>query len=224
MGRIFPVGNEGQAFPEFGEEQGAPVIRSIGLNLDTARSKVEIEIGGNFLWAVSATDGSTSIQVAFSRESADEGLEFKNGTRISGLPFSRLFVTHAAQPGKTITLVYAVEAARRGLEIDNPAGDFTSITQTKPTSAANNADQTLAINTTAVVVAASATRRRLWVEADINNTEDLRVAPNGSIGDTQGLRLTPGAAVELLATVAYDIRNPSTNTATQTWRFYSESD
>lgn len=224
-GRITPVSFEGVARPEWGPDGGrAPAIRTLTLDISVARDKEEIEIGGNFLWVSDATDNAANVNLAFTREAADQGILFKNGTRLSGLEFSRVFVTNSAQAGKTMTFVYAVEGVVTGLQIDNPAGDFSSVSLVRPTTIALPADISVAINTTDSTIAANANRSRLWIEADINNADNLRVGPTGLVTDTRGLLLTPGAAVEIFQTGAFDVRNILGASAAATYRYMDESD
>lgn len=220
--RIFPTPDQGLALAEFGEEQGEAGIRRVSFDLTNARTREPQEVSGNFLWAITATDGATNVDISFARATFDEGMTFKSGTRISGLRFSRIFLTHPAQAGKSITLVYATERAG-GLRIDNPAGDFSAVSLTIPGASTMLADATLAINTDVVAFAAVTTRRRLIVEADIDNTEDLRCGP-GTLLDATGMKLTPGAQQDFFTTQAINVRNPNTNTNTQTWRAYEERD
>ncbi len=221
MGRIFLVPFEGEARPEFGSDGDLqqPLIRTISVDLSVVRDKQELEIGGNFIWCAEATDNAANISVSFARETADQGITFKSGTRISGIAFSRVFLTNAAQSGKTLTISYSSDPL---LQIDNPAGDFSSVELTKPTTAGSNVDQSLAAATTATVKAATPTRRRLVVEADLDNTVDLYVGP--TVSDTQGLRLTPGAQMEFFTTVAISIRNKTASGASANWRYFEELD
>jgi len=217
-GRIYPIPNEGEAPIRFGLD--AEQIRTLRLDLAVARDKVEIKIGGNFLWAFSATDNAANANVAFRQDNADEGIAYKNGSSIAGVNFDSIFVTNAAQAGKFISFLYAVEDPRLGgLRIDNPAGDFSSLTTVSPGQSNSAVDSSLAVNTEETI-AANSTRTRLWVEADINNAENLRVGP--VVSDTQGLLLSPGAAVEIFTTEAVVVRNSSTNAAANTYRYLEE--
>lgn len=76
------------------------------IDLSTARDKVEMIITGNYIYALEATDGDTSINVAFN-ESNHKFIKIKKGRGIRS-PYYRLWLTHEAQVGKTITLGFGV--------------------------------------------------------------------------------------------------------------------
>ena len=117
MPREYLLSDEGLAPQEYG--QAVNRISVVTLALDTARDDERLEIGGSFLWAVNASSIDATVSVRFQDEFY--GLvPFRRGTSVRGVRFSRLYITHAAQAGETITLAYATEE-QDNIQIENPA-------------------------------------------------------------------------------------------------------
>lgn len=70
-------------------------------------------------------------------------------------------------------------------------------------------------------IAANTTRRRLVIQADIDNTGELRIGP--VVSDTRGFKLTPGASQEFLTTSAITIRNATGGASGEKFTYFEES-
>ena len=70
-------------------------------------------------------------------------------------------------------------------------------------------------------IAANANRTKIKIQADINNTTDLRVGT--TVGDSQGFVLTPGALLEFTHQAAITIRNPTGGATAQVARYEYET-
>jgi len=124
MGRLYPKSFEGLAPREFGI--GANILKTRTFDLTNARDLEQIEIGGSCIWAMSASSLSASIDIRINDQLRDP-LTFQQGMFVRGIPFSRVYVSHAAQVGATITIFFAVEQDVRNIEIINPSTQFNNI-------------------------------------------------------------------------------------------------
>lgn len=202
-GRFHPVPNEGTAPRPWGRD--ANRISTITLALDNARDRNEIRIGGDFLWASDATDGAATITIAFNVREADAGITFRRGSMVAGMRYGRVFVTHAAQAGKTMTLTYAVEAPE--LRIANPAGFFTDVSISTPTTLDSIADVSLVLAVTTQILAADATRKEAIISNLAGNTQTFRIGDSGAAA-ANGTPLPPGATIILETTAEIHGFNP----------------
>lgn len=190
-GEFFPNALPTQAPPETGS--GAAAVRLQRIPLDNARDDVEINIKGNFLWAIAASDISAITSIKFNDQSGT-AFPFRRGSAIGGLPFNRLYVTNSAQAGKYIDVLTVIETPIGPFRIQNPDIAFNEVTLTL---ASTNEFGTYAqIVPTAIelAVAALPNRRRLLVKASVNNTTAVRVGDAGLTlaGTGPGWGLDPG--------------------------------
>lgn len=123
-GRLFPESFEGDAPKEFGI--GANILKTRTFALDVARDLEQIDIGGSCIWAMAASSLTASIDIRINDQLRDP-LTFQQGMFIRGVPFSRVYVSHDAQVGATITLFFAVEQDVRNIEIINPSTQFNNV-------------------------------------------------------------------------------------------------
>lgn len=202
-GRFHPVPNEGIAPRAWGLD--ANRISTITIALTVVRTRKEIRIGGNFLWASDATDGGATIKLAFTESEADAGITFKRGSMVAGMRYGKIFVTNAAQAGKTMTLTYAVEAPE--LRIANPADFFTNVDITKATALDSIADVSLVAAVTTAILAADGTRREAIITNLAGNAQTFRIGDVGA-GATNGTPLPPGATIVLTTTAEISGFNP----------------
>lgn len=94
--------------PQYGA--GAPVIKTRTFKLDTAQpsgAPLEIDIVGNFIWAFTATDLVSSLNVRFN-DQVNESIPVTSGFGLGGPKFNKLYIDWAAQAGKTVTLMFGI--------------------------------------------------------------------------------------------------------------------
>lgn len=89
--------------------QRIQLYNTLTLDLGTARNNEELPHTGNYLYVLEATDILANVQIRFNEISMNSVTVTKGrGVRV---PFYRLYITNAAQAGKSITLGIAVESA-----------------------------------------------------------------------------------------------------------------
>lgn len=101
--RTLPHGPMGNAPPEYGID--AQCVRVMTLALDTAREKEAINIGGSLFWVIDASSDTATIDF-FYRHDQGDGIPIVNGDSIGGIKFNRPLVSHAAQAGEYLTIMY----------------------------------------------------------------------------------------------------------------------
>lgn len=110
--------------PLFGS--GAPVIKTRVFKLDTAQTTpVEINIAGNFLWAFAATDLVSEIDVQFNDQQND-AIPVTSGFGIGGINYGKIYIAWAAQPGKTVTIMYGMLPSINNFFV-NPANALNTV-------------------------------------------------------------------------------------------------
>ncbi len=202
--QIHPKGHEGQAPKEFGID--ANILKTRTFNLTVARNLEQIEIGGSCLWAISATSLGASIDVYVNDQLRDP-ITFQQGMFIRGIPFSRIYVSHAAQPGETITLFFAVEEDVNNIQIENPAIAFTEVELVKATEFRNNNDLILLPGVATLILAAAAAHRDIYISSLSTNTAILRLGPSPLA--TRGIPLAPGETLVIKTTTQITGFNPA---------------
>lgn len=203
MARIYPQSHEGVAIPEYGIDTNC--LKSKLFDLSVARNLVEIPIGGNVLWSMEATSRTAYLDVYLNDQLRDP-IRYRLGLFIRGVPFSRIFVTNAAQAGETITLFYAVEEIGK-IEIENPSLRFTEIDVTKASVFDSVADVTLGAAATTQILPANAARRSAIIGNLAGNAQVLRIADSNA-GAARGQELQPGESITIDTTEAIYGYNP----------------
>ena len=203
MPQHFPQPHEGQAPKEFGID--ANILKVRRFNLTNARMLEQIEIGGSCLWAIAATSLTANIDLRINTQQSDP-LTFQQGMFIRGIPFSRLFVSHAAQAGETITLFFAVEEDTRNIQIVNPSLAFNQINVTKSTYYFPVADVTLIAGAATLIMAATVLRRDIYITNLVGNLETIRIANNPLANS--GTPVAPGETIIVSTTGLIQGWNP----------------
>jgi len=164
-------------------------------------------MGGNVLWAMQATSRQAYIDLYLNDQQRDP-IRFQEGLFIRGVPFSRVFVTHAAQAGQTITLFYAVEEIDN-IQVENPALQFTMIDLTKATVFDSLADIIIVAAAVAVIVVpALATQRTAIIASLAVNGQTCRIG-DATTGAARGIELAPGESISISTTEAIYAYNPA---------------
>lgn len=89
--------------------QGQLSYKTQEIDLSVARNNEVLTIEGNYLFVFDATDFASSVSVRFNEVYMDAlALTKSRGLRI---PFYRVYLTNAAQPGKSLTLIYGISEA-----------------------------------------------------------------------------------------------------------------
>ena len=103
---------------EFVKGQTNALLTPFVFDLGSAGSQ-EIILQGNFIYAVNASDASANVDVQLNRQSNE--IPKLNLTKNLGYqhPFMKVFVSWAAQPGKTFTLLFGQQAGELISVIDN---------------------------------------------------------------------------------------------------------
>jgi hypothetical protein len=215
MARFYPRADEGVAPPEFGRPENVILVKRF--YLDNARDLEQVEIGGTMLWAYAATSLTANIAIRLNDQLRGP-ITFQRGMYLRGSQFSRVFVSHAAQAGEWLDLVYAVEG-KDFIQIENPAIAFTEVTFTKATVLETLADQALvAAAAAAVILAANAARREAIIKSLSTNTQVIRIGDLNT-GAARGQEVMPGDTLILSTTEAiYGYTGAGVNqTVTKTW-------
>lgn len=202
-GRLYPENYEGQAPKEFGID--ANVLKTRTFNLAVARDLEQIDIGGSCIWAVAATSLGASIDIRINDQLRDP-VTFQQGMFIRGVPFSRLYVSHEAQAGETITIFFAREQDVRNIEIVNPAIAFTEVDLTKANTYVSNNDVAMIAGATTVIQGANILRRVVYITNLAANLATLRISGNAAIN--RGTPLAPGETLIITTTAGIVGYNP----------------
>lgn len=203
-GRLYPDNFEGQAPKEFGI--GANILKTRTFALDNARDLEQIDIGGSCIWAIAATSLGAEIDVRVNDQLRDP-VTFQQGMFIRGIPFSRLYVSHDAQAGETITIFFAKEQDVKNIEVVNPAIAFTEINLTKSTLFADAVDVVIGAAAQGTLLAANANRRTAYITSLSTNVHTVRVGTWG-VGAARGMALAPGETLAIDTTYLIMAYNP----------------
>lgn len=204
IARFYPVPNQGQSLPPV--NAGANAVRSIVVDLTTARTLQRIPIGGNFLWMVEASLSTASLTIAFSRENGTEGVPFRQGTAVKGVAFSEIFITNTAQAGVTVTLVYVTEASQ-ALEVTNAGISIATVSLARSTTLVTTADVVATNGATTLIVAANSANRKVICTNLAAGAQTLRFGDSNA-GATRGTPVEPGDSIVFETTAAIYAYNP----------------
>lgn len=217
--RIYPKSHEGVAIPEFGID--ANVLQTKQFDLGAARALQRYEIGGTLLWVAAASSRGAYVDVYFNDQLRDP-IRFGLGMFIRGVPFSRIFVSHPAQAGESITVLYAAETVDN-IHIENPALQYTEVeiaaaslaalesvdlnaatinTLSKPGIMNSQVDLVIVAGAAAVMILAiHGTRRAAIIGSLTANTQVIRVA-DANCGANRGQEINPGEEITLYTSAA----------------------
>jgi hypothetical protein len=197
LGALHPVAREGLAPDEFA--RAAPAVRVITLELTTARILDEIKITGNFLWAIDSSGADVAVTVFFNTQGTT-GIPFAAGLSIAGQPFNKIYVTHAAQAGQTITLVYGVESPG-GFRLTNKSTTIQTVQVARPTTFTGNTTKSVGL-TAVEMITTSGTRREAIVNYISAGTGKLYVGHSNAVTTANGIEILPGGTLILTCTAA----------------------
>lgn len=89
--------------------------RVVELDLATARKDEKLNLQGTLFWAIDGTDSKVKITVKID-DQINDAIPVYPGIEVSGIPFDQLYITNAAQAGKTITLFIAMDWPRERID------------------------------------------------------------------------------------------------------------
>jgi hypothetical protein len=194
LGQFYPVPLEGQARDQFGRDQNR--IGIITIPLDNSRNQDELTIGGSILWAIDASSISAKLIVSF-QDYTSAAVPYSQGLMIRGVRYSQLYLSNEAQPGESITFLYAVETAG-GLQIENPLQDAGEVNINNPgafTELSTLNDATVG-NPPTAVVPSTADAREVILQASSDNENTIRIGDQ-NVGINRGAELQPGQSLVL---------------------------
>lgn len=188
--RVAEIGWPRQIEPDNGREIGHDEIevRTFVLDLATAREDFEVSLAGAFIWAINTVNVDAETAVKFNT-SAGQGVPFKRGQWISGIRFQRIFVSHVAQAGASITFL----CSPRHIEVDNAVATSGLVTLTDTLRSSDFATPAAASVGVAAAsfLAASSTRIGVILQSHPDNTGRI-VVGDANVTLTRGLILLPG--------------------------------
>ena len=203
-GRLYPENFEGNAPKEFGI--GAHILKTRTFALGNARDLEQIDIGGSCIWAVSATSLGAEIDIRINDQLRDP-VTFQQGMFIRGIPFSRLYVSHAAQAGQSITIFFAREQDVRNIEIVNPSISFTEVDLVKASVYFTRVDVVAIAGALTVLIGTSPTHRRTFINNLSTNLVVVRIGGVNTAAN-RGTELAPGETLILDSTASRYVWNP----------------
>jgi len=177
----------------------------VDLSIDRSTAPLQISGAGTFLACIEATDSASNATLSFETEDTDTNrrITFKSGKRVR-VPFSRFYIYHAAQAGKTMKILrgFDTRSLLVGFEdnssdastaaIETALGNSSAITtgQVSVDNAGN--DQIRPLN---------ANRKRVTIKVPVTATEAVFIGVSG-LTAANGHRLDPGDAIVLNTTAA----------------------
>lgn len=204
MGNFLPFDFQGSSPKEFGTD--APTIRTKQYVLTNARDLEEMDLGGTCLWAVDASDLIAWIDIRINDQLSNP-IRFRMGMFIRGAPYSRIFVSHDAQPGKTLTILYVREVDISKFEIANPSMFYNSVGLSNATVFTSVADVALGAAATSLVLAANADRREAIITNLPGNISTIRLG-DAAAGAAEGIPVVPGETFRVNTTAPIYAYNP----------------
>lgn len=160
---------------------GGPQIRVHRIPLDVARTDPQrFSIAGRFLWAIESSSPAVGMNLFFT-EPSGQGVPFARGQVISGYPFHELWITNAAQgAGSYITLAASMTIVSTENAVSQLAASLNVPSSFTPSRIAlNNGSATL-------ISAASATKRRVKIQADKANTVNMQLGDSAASATSYG--------------------------------------
>lgn len=153
--------------------------RKVRIALDNAKTDFQLQLTGNYIRAVEATDVNANIEIKFNGIDGDR-LIFTKGFCVKTY-FTEIYITHTAQAGKYIELTIASLADDLFEIIDDRSetgqtGILENIRDDqRATTASDNAEATVGAGAEVLLLAANSNRKSLSIQAKDTNTGVLYV-------------------------------------------------
>ena len=192
---------------QFGQDTGKPKSRIFLLDAVTADQTIALG-ASTFIWVRRASSATASMDVTFDHDRTGS-LRLTQGFFLSGMSFSILNLTHAAQAGEWIEIVYGPLFSPNAV---NPSEAVSTFTPEPRSALTVFHDSTLATTTVHPVLAANAKRQRAVVQNV--GPDDFRVGyviGGSGVSSTTGFILTAGESMEFFGTGQISIWTPTPN-------------
>ena len=176
------------------------LLKKYTFNLNAAGSQ-EINLAGNFIYAILGTDGLANVDVRFSRNDTDvDPYNLVQGLGITH-PFDKLYITWTAQTNKTLAIWVGNLAPELLGVIDNRSNITSDIlltailTQLTGTVTAGNFATVQVAAAATLIIAANANRKSLIIQNLLGNTGNLYLGFTNTVSATVCfVCLAPGQA------------------------------
>lgn len=186
-GVVLPVENPDFGVRRFAEGANALFIRTIAL--DTARAEALVKATGDFVYVLDASTNAASIDIKFNGQDSD-AIPFSLGRLVGGTPFDRWYVTHTAQPGAWVKLMFGVAP---GIFVLNPSANISSFDLVKATNLQTVADVTVSAAALTAIRSSSSVRRKIHIK-NMHASAAIRIG-DSLITATRGIKLDPGETI-----------------------------
>jgi len=174
-------------------------VKAYPVLLDNVRTEHEIKISGNLIWAYDASDLAANFTLKFNTLESD-GVIIREGFFIAGPKFSRLYISHEAQAGKYINLLYT-EDGRRDVRVINPNQTAATVEITKAGTINAWADVVVGAGARAVISVALPEKRNVHIRNKALNPAAFRIG-DIAVNATSGIELNPGEYIDIETTAA----------------------
>lgn len=175
-------------------------INYFTIDLSIARTNVEEHVGGgNFIWAIEATDNNASLTISFN-DYNNAKIPFKKGMVIKGLGMNKLYFTNAAQSGKSITLMIVEAPDPANLQVDNPSESFSDVSLVKAT-VLNSPNVVSCAATSQTLLSAASIDKRETIIQNLDGTNFILIG-NNTVTTTNGYYLLSFGTIVLTGTFA----------------------
>jgi hypothetical protein len=147
--------------------------RKVRIALDVAKEDYQLQITGNYIRAVEATNTGSNIEIKFNNIDGDK-LKFTKGFCVK-TPFTEIYITHEAQAGEYIELTVAsLGDDLFNIEDDRSEGFQVSILENirddqRATIGSDNAEETVGNAAEVGLLAANLSRKNFSVQAKDTN-------------------------------------------------------
>lgn len=89
----------------------------IVIDLTGVRANEELQLAGTMIWAVASSVATALLDIRLS-DVFNDPIPFQAGTMLSGIPFTKLYLSNAAQVGDTITVFISADQPGDRIGVD----------------------------------------------------------------------------------------------------------
>jgi len=168
--------------------QRVKVYDTLTIDLATVRADQEMIISGNYIYALEATDITTTLQVKLN-EIPRSLISLYKGRGVRA-PFYRLYLTNAAQAGKTITLAIGIESDTFEVFDVGKALELSGYVKVDGTDGACTYGQPAIAVSPTIIKAANSKRKRIHI-INIGTTGLILYLGDASVATNTGFPIYP---------------------------------